>query len=161
MALQFNEHVVEEWTDGVLVIQNIQTTTSCNGDECGRQLSTRLFLYGRPRPAETKTMRWISGWCQGPLGGNRHWSSEELDQAMQQWLQSISSHQNPLDYQIVQSIQLLLRGSLKEGEFFGNDHLRYLVMRDMARYTEIYMKNNAPLGHNGETLCSAMASLSS
>lgn len=161
MAFQFVEHVTDEWTDGVLVVQKIQTTSYACGEECGHEMSTKLFLYGHPVPSETKSMRWISGWDQGPEGGNRHWSAKELDQAMQEWLQSIKSHENPLDYQIVQSIQLLLRGSVKEGEFFGDNHLRYLVMRNMSRYIEIYMKNNAPLGRDDETLCSAMASLSS
>ena len=156
MALQFTERVLSEWTDGRLVVRTVQVF--CNGDLCER--ATLLFQYGRPPPSEYKRMRRITGWNEGPKGGEaRHWSAAELDALIQQWLATIPPDQ-PEDRQIVESVQLVLRNALPNGTEFGCDHLRYQILSNLSTYVETYMSNNAPLGQQCDSLCSGMSGLS-
>jgi len=159
MALQFTEHVIKEWTDGVLVIQNYQLY--CNGNDVG-ETSTRFFQYGRSPPLKTKSMRWIKGWDQGPRGQNRYWSAEELDGVMQQWLDNISSspQENGEDCRIVESVQLLLRGAVQHGDTFEDDSMHYLILTRLSTYITTYMIRNAPLGQQCEALCDQLQATS-
>jgi hypothetical protein len=153
------ERVLAEWTDGRLVVQTVQVL--CNG-EPEREPRRRLFQYGRQPPSSYKRMRQVTGWDQGPVREARHWSPEQLDELMQQWLASIPPSE-PEDRQIVESVQLVLRGALRDGMNTDSNHtmaMRYWILSNLGTFLDFYMRQNAPLGRQCEALCNDMSALS-
>jgi hypothetical protein len=158
MALQFTEVVTNEWTDGVLLVQTVQEY--CNGKPSGEK--TRLMQYGR-KPSEIKQMRRIHRWNGGPMSGNRRWSPEELELLMQEWLQSIGQD-NATDYQIVESLQLLVRGTMKNGSYFPPPHyddnnMHYLILCLAMNLIDFYKSTHTALESNCESLTQQMGDL--
>lgn len=157
MTLQFSESLLEEWTDGKLVIQKI--LVYCNGQTHG-QPKYRFFLYGSQQ-TEAKTIRDVFGWNGGPAGQNRHWSVEELNAMLQDWLNSIPKNLEK-DSLIVKSIQILLLGSIPDGAFFENVvSLRCHILYSLANYIVLYMNRQTPMSsQEAESLVKSMSNLS-
>lgn len=149
MALQFEERVIDEWTDGILVIQRIQVY--CDGE--AEEVKRRVFRYETSVtptvPQEGKTMRWITGWNDGPLGGDRHWSLEEIDAVIQQWLDSMSPvTSDQMDHHIVSTLRILLRGAIPDGVSLGNNHVRYEILSKVHLYADQYMTRHNPMDND-------------
>lgn len=148
VALNFRDVVLDEWTDGVLVFRTVQSY--CN-DERDGESRTQLMPYGVAPPA-VKSMRRIAGWAEGPRGGNRFWYLDELDSLVARWLESLRAD-NTEDRQILQCVQLLLRGSCMAGCFLADGNARHLLLGSLLEFVAAYKENNA-------SLCDDLSSLS-
>ena len=148
--IEFSESLLEEWTDGKLVIQTIQVF--CNG-EPDEGKKCRLFLYGHEyRDSETKEIRNIHGVFDGPRGENRNFSLQELDIILRMWLRSIPGNLKE-DVSILELIQNLYQGAYIQSVYFcPNKPMRYQILCESRNLIPIYKFLHKPISNQAKSL---------
>lgn len=146
----------KEWTDGKLVIQPIEVTQGWRN-----WTKYRFFLPGQEQ-TEPIFMNQLFGNDQGPASESRHWSLEELDTILQDWLRDIPCHMGR-DLSIVESIRVLLRGSIPGGNNFSvnSSRMRYNILLALPDLLALYIQKQAPIeGGSVDELGQALSNLS-
>jgi hypothetical protein len=139
-ALNFEEKILGEWTDGKLVLRAARVT--CNGEQT--DLRTYLFAFGR-EPAVFNPMRCIHGRDNGPKSEQRHWTPGELASLMQRWLDSIPVELVD-DHAIVSAVEILLRGALPTGATFFKENMHSEILSSCSKLINYYtILNQRPL----------------